>query len=358
MQNADIISARAASIAKVDCWSHAIPKSAMDQLADLPPGPHSGALKILTSVSALFNMGDRFRTMDRFGNYTQVLTPIPGLHLMLALRDEKLADDFVRRSNDGLAEFVAKYPDRFDGFAGLLPLNDPARSWIELDRVIKLGALGVQIETSINGVPLDDPTFEPLFAKMADLERPIWIHPVRSPLTPDYPSERTSRFAISTALGWPYETSVALSRLVFSGHLERHPKLRIIAHHGGGMVPQFSGRLGHYLEVWGPKMDPEIDIALKSLKIPLLDYFRMFYADTAMNGASHAVACVIEFFGPKHVLFGTDTPFDPEEGRFIQDVIADVDSVVRDDLTRRQLYSGNALQVLGISQQRDSAAHP
>ena len=125
----------------------------------------------------------------------------------------------------GWLSYVRKYPDRFKGFAGLLPLHDPEQALIELDRVLEMGALGVQIETNINGVPLDDPRFESLFAKMAGLKKPIWIHPVRSPLSPDYASEKTSRFAISQALGWPYETSAALARLVFSGHLERHPNL-------------------------------------------------------------------------------------------------------------------------------------
>lgn len=344
----DALSAQAAAGAKVDGWSHAIPKAYMDRLTALPPGPHSPVLKILMSVPSLFDMDLRFRTMDRFGNYTQVLTPMPGLHLNLAMGDRKLAGELVRFSNDGLAEFVTKYPDRFKGFAGLLPMYDPDQALIELDRVMKLGALGVQIETSVNGVPLDDPRFEPLFARMADLERPIWIHPVRSPLSPDYASEKASRFAISTALGWPYETSVCLARLVFCGHLERHPKLRIIAHHGGGMIPHFSGRLGHYLETWGPKMDAELGTALQSLKKPLLDYFRMFYVDTALNGAKQAVACVVEFFGPEHVLFGTDTPFDPEEGRFVQDTIADVESLAAGQSTQRRIFNDNALRVLRI----------
>jgi aminocarboxymuconate-semialdehyde decarboxylase len=349
VERTDVISVRAGAVAKIDAWSHAIPRPYLDRLTVLPAGPHSAVVKLILSVPALSDMDHRFRTMDRFGNYTQVLTPMPGLHLTMALGDRKLADELVRLSNDGLAEFVSKHPDRFKGFAALLPLYDPEQALIELDRVVKLGALGVQIETSINGVPLDDPRFEPLFARMADLQRPLWIHPVRSPLTPDYPSEKTSRFAMSTALGWPYETSVALSRLVFSGHLERHPKLRIIGHHGGGMIPHFSGRLGHYLETWGPKLDPEVGTALQSLKKPLLDYFRMFYVDTAMNGAKQAVACVLEFFGPDHVLFGTDTPFDPEEGRFVQDVIADIESLAGGELTRKRIYNVNAVRVFGVT---------
>jgi aminocarboxymuconate-semialdehyde decarboxylase len=114
------------------------------------------------------------------------------------------------------------------------------------------------------------------------------------------------------------------------------------------MVPQFSGRLGRYLEIWGPKLDEELGAALKSLSKPLLEYFRMFYVDTAMNGAKHAVACVVEFFGAGHVLFGTDTPFDPEPGMFVRDTIADVDALNVDNEECRQIVKENAIEVLGL----------
>jgi uncharacterized protein len=179
----DVISAPAAGVTKIDAWSHAVPKAYLDRLVALPPGPHSPVLALLLGTPALSDMDVRFPTMDRFGNYTQVLTPMPGLHLNLAIGDRKLADELVRLSNDGLAEFVTKYPGRFKGFAGLLPMHDPEQALSELDRIIKLGALGVQIETSINGLPLDHPRFENFFKRMAELGRAIWIHPVRSPFS-------------------------------------------------------------------------------------------------------------------------------------------------------------------------------
>jgi predicted TIM-barrel fold metal-dependent hydrolase len=291
----------------------------------------------------------RFRIMDEFGDYTQVLTPVPGLHLNLALANPTLASEMVRACNDEMSELVRRHPDRFRGFAGLLPLHAPEEALIELDRVIQLGALGVQIETNVNGVPLDDSRFESVFARLSELDRPVWIHPFRSPLMADYPTEKVSRYAMSQALGWPYETAVCLSRLVFAGHLDRYPTLRVVGHHGGGMIPQFSGRLGPYLEIWGPKLDEELGAALKSLSKPLLEYFRMFYVDTAMNGAKHAVACVVEFFGAGHVLFATDTPFDPEPGMFVRETIADVEALNVNNEECRQILMENALKVLGLS---------
>lgn len=287
--------------------------------------------------------------MDRFGDYRQILTPVPALHLAVAITAPKLSSDLVQRSNDEMADLVSKHRDRFAGYAAVLPMHDPDAALIELERVFKAGALGVQIETNIGGVPLDDSRFEPFFAHMADAKRPIWIHPFRLPTMPDYATEKTSRYGMSQALGWPYETAVALSRLVFAGVLERFPALRIIGHHGGGMIPHFSGRLGRYLEVWGPRIDSDLAAALPKLKRSLLDYFRMFYVDTALNGGKHAVECVVDFFGANHVLFGTDTPFDPAPGEFVRDTIADIEALDGDQSKKRAIFSGNARRVLGIA---------
>jgi aminocarboxymuconate-semialdehyde decarboxylase len=287
--------------------------------------------------------------MDRFGDYTQILTPVPALHLAIAVTNPKLASELVRLSNDGMAELVIKHPDRFRGFAALLPMHDSEKALLELERVLKMGALGVQVETNIGGVPLDNPRFEPFFARMAAANRPIWIHPFRVPAMPDYAAEKMSRYGMSQALGWPYETAVTLSRLIFSGLLERFPTLRIIGHHGGGMIPHFSGRLGRYLEVWGPRIDPDLEAALPGLKKPLLEYFRRFYVDTALNGAKHAVECVVDFFGPTHVLFGTDTPFDPAPGEFVRETIADVEALNLNESAKNAIFRRNALQLLGLA---------
>jgi aminocarboxymuconate-semialdehyde decarboxylase len=333
---------------RIDAWTHAIPKPHFDRISELATGPHTRLLNALVHVPGLSEIDGRFRVMDRFGDYTQVLTPVPGLHLNLAVTNAALSTDMVRIYNDEMAGWVAEYPDRFRGFAALLPMHDPEEALRELDRLPQLGALGVQIETNINGIPLDDSRFEPFFARMAELDRAIWVHPFRSPVMADFSTEKVSRYAMSQALGWPYETGVCLSRIVFAGYLERYPRLRIIGHHGGGMVPHFSGRLGKYLEIWGPKLDGELAHALESLCKPLLDYFRMLYVDTAMNGAKHAVTCIVDFFGADHVLFATDTPFDPEPGSFVRDAIEDVEALPIDNAQREAILIGNSLRVLGL----------
>ena len=104
-------------------------------------------------------------------------------------------------------------------------MTDVEGSVKEARRAVKeLGAGGIQIFTNIAGKPLDDPAFEPIFATMAELDRPIWLHPARTAAMPDYAAEQKSRFEMWWCFGWPYETSVAMVRMVFNGLFDRYPE--------------------------------------------------------------------------------------------------------------------------------------
>ncbi len=144
-----------------------------------------------------------------------------------------------------------------------------------------------------------------------------------------------------TSLGWPYETSVAMARLVYSGCFDRHPGLTVITHHAGAMVPHFAGRLASPIE------DPDRDAIIGGLKDDPIDYFRRFYADTAMFGASHAVRCAVEFFGADHVLFGTDMPLGGPT--VVADTIADISSLGLPDADEAAIFAGNARRLLRIA---------
>jgi aminocarboxymuconate-semialdehyde decarboxylase len=210
----------------------------------------------------------------------------------------------------------------------------------------QLGAAGVQIFTPLAGRPLDEPVFEPLFAAMAKLDRPIWLHPARSATMTDYPAEQKSRFEMWWCFGWPYDTSVAMARMVFSGLFDRYPNLHIITHHLGGMIPYFDGRVGPGLDVLGQRtLDEDYSKILPSLKRPHLEYFKEFYADTAMFGCgAHALRCGYEFFGADKVVFATDTPLGPIKPAI--DALNQLDLSVED---RRKLFSGNAKKLLRMN---------
>src|SRR6266508_2112698 len=127
-----------------------------------------------------------------------------------------VAAELARLANDELAELCTAHPDRFMGFAASLAMNDPDAAVREAQRATKdLGALGVQIFTNVNGVALDEPRFAPLFAAMAELDRPIWVHPARASAHPDYLTEDRSKYELWWVFGWPYETAIFMSRLIF-----------------------------------------------------------------------------------------------------------------------------------------------
>jgi predicted TIM-barrel fold metal-dependent hydrolase len=328
---------------RIDAFAHILPRLYLDRLeGHLASSLESELLAyyragVFYFDEALTDLDARRRKIDRFGDYRQILVlavPPPE-----EVGPPKIAAEFARMANDEMATLVQGHPDQFAGFAAALPLNDTDESLLEANRAIsELGALGVQAFTNVNGVAIDHPRFEPLWARLESLGKMIWLHPTRNAGWRDYPTEGKSDYGLWWSLGWPYETAAALSRLVYSGTMDRHPDLMLLAHHGGGMVPHFSARLG---------MGPGHRQTQDTLRLPPVDYFRRFYADTALFGAPHAVRCVIDFFGPEHVLFGTDTPLGPPNA--IEATIADLDAAGLPEADLSAISSGNASRVLGVS---------
>jgi predicted TIM-barrel fold metal-dependent hydrolase len=168
---------------------------------------------------------------------------------------------------------------------------------------------------------------------------------------PDYATEERSKYELWWVFGWPYETAMFMSRLIFSGVLDRHPNLRILTHHGGGIVPHLAGRIGPGLDQLGLRTpDEDLTAVARGLKKRPFDYYKMFYGDTALFGAEHALRCAIEFFGIEHTLFGTDMPFDPEKGpQFIRETIANLDALGLSAADRKRIDEQNARRVLRIA---------
>ena len=145
----------------------------------------------------------------------------------------------------------------------------------EAARAMKMGALGVQIYTNVAGKPLDNPEFEPFWEAMNKTGTPIWLHPSRGASFADYQTETKSKYEIWWTLGWSYETAAAMSRLVFSKIMDKYPKLKIITHHFGGIVPMLEGRIGPGWDQIGARTsDEDLQKLKKSLKKRPLDYFK------------------------------------------------------------------------------------
>jgi predicted TIM-barrel fold metal-dependent hydrolase len=329
----------------IDAFAHIVPPRYLERLERLlATWQPSDRVKLYRSWlyedDVLGDLDARRRLLDRFPGYRQVL--VLGVFPTDELGDPRQSAELARAVNDELAELVRDHPDRFAGFAAELPLNDVDASLEELDRAVDdLGALGAQVHTNVNGLPLDEARFEPLFARFEELDRAVWLHPTRSAIWADYLTERESRYGIWWSLGWPYETAAAMARLVYAGHMERFPGLKIITHHGGGMIPHFSGRLDAI------QTDDQREVFEQVFQRPALDYFRMFYADTAFFGAPHGVRSSIEFFGADHVLFGTDMPLGGPQ--VIPDTIADVRAVGLSPEDEQRIMQGNAERVLGLA---------
>jgi aminocarboxymuconate-semialdehyde decarboxylase len=202
----------------------------------------------------------------------------------------------------------------------------------------------VQIFTNIAGEPLDLPKFQPLFDAMAEYDLPIWMHPARAATMADYASEERSRFEMWWCFGWPYETSVAMARLVFSGLFDRHPDIKIVTHHMGGMIPFFDGRIGPGMDVLGGRTtDEDYSEVLSSLKRPHLDYFKSFYADTAMFGGHIGIECGLKFFGIDHAVFSTDCPFAP-----VKETFDSIDRLELEEADKKKLFGGNAARLMKL----------
>ncbi len=305
--------------------------------------------KRVRAIPSIVDLDERFRIMDKFGDYVQVLClGAPPIEVYGAAA---LATEMARIANDGMAEIVRKYPDRFPGFIASLPMNDPAGLLAEAKRAVKdLGAVGVQIFSNVLGRPLDKPETMPLFDLMAELDLPIWLHPARGADVPDYKGEKKSHYEIWWTFGWPYETSVAMAHLVFAGLFDKHPNLKIITHHLGAMIPYFEGRVGPGWDQLGSRTsDEDYSLLLKKLKKRPIDYFHMFYADTAVFGSKSATVCGLNFFGADKVLFASDSPFDPEKGSaYIRWTIDILDKLEISDAERKAIYEGNARKLLKL----------
>jgi len=332
---------------KIDIFNHVFPKAFFDRyIISGAAGQEIG--KRMANATLAFDLDYRFRVLDEFEDVRQVITLGQPPIEMLAGPDQSAA--VARAANDGLAELVSRYPDRFIAFAASLPLNNVEASLREMERAIdQLGAKGVMIYTNVAGKPLDAPEFQGLFDEAARRDVPVWLHPARGAAMADYKAEDTSAYEIWWALGWPYETGAAMARLVFSGIFDRHPNLKIITHHLGGIVPYLEGRIGYGWDQLGVRTSQvDYSAVLRSMKKRPVDYFRQFFADTAMFGASAATRCGLDFFGAHRVLFASDMPFDPTPGLYMRETIRVIEGLGLSQADRDAIYFGNAARLLNL----------
>jgi predicted TIM-barrel fold metal-dependent hydrolase len=328
----------------IDAYAHISPPKYTDRLKREYPGFYNA---ILGNSPPLFDMEERFRIMDMYPGIVQVLTvgPVPPLE---DFADPEKSADLARMANDEMAEMVLKYRDRFVAAIALLPMNNMDAALEETDRAIKdLGFRGIYVHSNINGKPLDSPEFLPLYEKMSRYNLPIYIHPWRGDNYAEYPTEERSKYMIASIFGWPYETTAAMTRLIFGGVLEKYPDLKVITHHCGGMVPYYEQRiLQHYGQQDRNGRAPYI----KALSRSPIEYYKMFYNDTAIHGNTPALMLAYHFWGADHIVFGADMPLgDHYHGfRSYRQTINAIEAMDITEAEKKKIFVDNALRLLRL----------
>jgi predicted TIM-barrel fold metal-dependent hydrolase len=329
---------------KIDIFPHILPVKYKEAFQKV--NKSEAFTQMHNIIPTLYDLDYRFRIMDAYDDLTQVLTlsgpPVENF------ADRKQAVELCRLANDEMAELVVKYPYRFVAAVACLPMNDMNAALDEVDRAIKnLHFKGVQIFTPVKDKPLDSAEFLPLFEKMCQYDLPIWIHPQREVDYPDYRSEKISKYAIHAMFGWVYETSSAMVRLVLSGVLEKYANLKFITHHGGAMIPFLNKRVASFIDFSATRLRNRI---LENISGPPMDYFKMFYADTAIYGNTAGLMCSYDFFGPGHLLFGTDMPYDSQFGlTFTGETIKSIEQMAISNAEKKAIFEDNARRLLRLA---------
>jgi uncharacterized protein len=336
----------------IDFQAHLYPEAYIDELKRLDgavileePDPHSGMTyfydkqlkcRINTATFQGRDIERRLEHMDRLGIDVHVLSiPAPAADRFEGESAARLA----RISNDAIAVLCRKQPKRFVGLF-TLPTSSVQDSLDELDRSVnELGLRGFGCFSNLNGQPLDREELFPIYERLAKHKLPVYIHPT-APLA----TEVTGIDIMPTLIfGWAFDSTVAMTRLVYGRVLERFPEIDFVVADVGGVLAFFaqrainiySGRTEEIRERYGLRENP-------------LDSFRRFYVDTADHPAS-TLRCVKDFFGIDRLVLGTNYPYGPEEGCvLVKNSLKAIEGLELSPVEKAKILGGNAARILGI----------
>lgn len=331
----------------IDCFNHFFPARFFEKMAQAP-GSIADIGKRIRGIRNIHDLDARLRQVESFPDYAQVLSL--GLPAFDAFASPQESPDYARIANDGLAELCARFPKHFPAYVGGLPMNNPEAAVREAERLFANGAHGLQLHTNVGGLPLDHPSFFPIFETAHRHGKPILLHPARTADSPDFRAEDKSRYEIWAIFGWPFETSATMARLIFSGVMTKLPGLVVIAHHLGAMTPFFDARIRiGWSEIGKRTSDEDLSHIPQMLGKPVEECFRDFYGDTALCGSRSGLRCGLDFYGADHVLFASDSPFDPEGGNiYIRDTIKAIESLGLPREEQEKICFRNAQRLFGI----------
>jgi aminocarboxymuconate-semialdehyde decarboxylase len=326
---------------KIDIHTHFIPPYFVDEirggqaLGKVTVQPQNGEEWVshpegyrYPLAAEFWDMEAKLQHMDRLGIDISVLSIAPTM--LFYWLEAGPTQEFCQKANEAMAEFVSKSGGRLYGMA-TVPLQDPQAAAAELRRaVVELDLRGVEIGTTMEDVPVDDERFEPFWTTAAELDVPVMLHPYYVGTKRQF-----ADFYMTNLVGNPLETAVAASRLILSGCLDRHPKLKVVLVHAGGFMPYQVGRLDH-----GFRVRSETSAVIDS---PPSTYLRRFYFDTITH-ASIPLKFLVELVGADRVVLGTDIPFDMADLHFTDYLAA----TGLDERTVQTITSDNASRIFHL----------
>ena len=253
---------------------------------------HADGVGFMTPRPEMFDYEARLKAMDEAGVDMAILS-LTGPNVYWG--NEEASARAAHVINDSFAAACAKYPERLRWMASL-PMQFPERALAELHRTLDRGALGVMALANIGGEPWTDERFAPIWHEIDRLALPVFMHPT---VCCGFDQMGLADYQMAAGVGFPFDSTVAVSRMIYDGFFDRFPSLRLIVAHGGGTLPFLAGRLDRMWEVI-----PACRVRIQ--KKPSEDLKRI-YADTAVY-TGEALRDVLECFGEDHVLYGTDFP--------------------------------------------------
>ncbi|MFJ8807110.1 amidohydrolase family protein [Streptomyces sp. NPDC102490] len=296
------------SVPTVDVHAHVLLPAVDSLVADSPglagaralDARRNGAAALAVSgsmvrerIPRLTDVTARLAAMDTQGVDVQLVSPSPSHYHYWA--DADTAEKLYRLANEATAAHCSTAPERLRGL-GLAPLQHPEQAVRALDHALEQGLAGVEISSHAPGRELSDPAYEPFWSRAEETGALLFLHPFGCTL-----DERLDRWYLSNTVGQPTENAVALSHLIFSGVLDRHPGLKLIAAHGGGYLPTHIGRSDH---AWSARSDAGTGCAH-----PPSSYLKRLYFDSLVHDP-HVLRELIRVAGADRVLLGSDFPFD------------------------------------------------
>jgi aminocarboxymuconate-semialdehyde decarboxylase len=271
---------------------HGRPRYTVEQVRGGLRAIHLDGAPFMTPVPAMFDYALRLKTMNEHGvDVCVVSLTCPNCYW----GGPDVSLEAARLMNDDMAAACTAYPGRIRWFASL-PWQHAALALAELDRAVAASASGVMVLANIDGSPLTDPAFEAIWRAIDAKSLPVLVHPTAPP---GVGAMDMSRFQLTASIGFTFDTSLALARMIYDGFFDRYPKLKIIAAHGGGALPYLISRMDQCFD--------NIPACREKIAVRPSEYLPKICADAVVFSPDVLELCV-RTFGADNVLYGSDYP--------------------------------------------------